>query len=65
MEKINELKAKLLGSFLLFTKTFYKLRTGRNFDISDPVGRESHHITLSRELTKLFRCLSRELQIPN
>jgi predicted phage terminase large subunit-like protein len=47
-------KAMLLGSLLLFTKTFYKLRTGREFELSDPVGRESHFITICRELTNIF-----------
>jgi predicted phage terminase large subunit-like protein len=49
-----ELKAKCLGSLLFFTETFFKLRTGRNFKISQPNGRESHHIQICRELTKVF-----------
>jgi hypothetical protein len=49
-----EEKAKLLGSLLLFTMTFYKLRTGREFVLSDPVGRESHFITICRALTDIF-----------
>jgi len=48
-------KAKLLGSFLLFTQVFYKLRTGRDFVISKPVGRESHQIVIARLLTAIFR----------
>jgi predicted phage terminase large subunit-like protein len=48
-------KAKLLGSFLLFTRIFYKLRTGREFNLSEPVSRETHFITITRELTNLFR----------
>lgn len=48
-------RAKLLGSLLLFTQTFYKIRTGREFKISIPVGRESHQITISRLFTRLFR----------
>jgi len=43
-------KAKLQASFLLFIRTFYKLQTGRDFVISDPFGRESHYITIAREL---------------
>lgn len=50
-----ELKAKLLGSLLTFTKMFYKLRTGRDFRISYPVGRESHFITVCRNLVKVQR----------
>lgn len=53
-EKIDQ-KAKLLGSFLLFTQVFYKLRTGRDFVISHPSGRESHFITIARAFTKVLR----------
>lgn len=48
-------KAKLLGSLLLFTRVFYKLRTGRDFTIVSPQGREPHSIIICRELTKCFR----------
>lgn len=54
LNELSEDKAKLLGSLLLFTTTFYKLRTGRDFVVSEPIGRESHHITICRELTKAF-----------
>lgn len=47
-------RTKLLGSPLLFTQVFYKLRTGRSFDISDPIGREPHMISMFRELVKVF-----------
>lgn len=47
----DEKKARLLGSLLLFTQVFYKLRTGREFEISQPMGRESHHVIISRVLT--------------
>lgn len=49
-----ELKARLLGSFLLFTQTFYKLNTGRDFVISSPAGKEPHQITIARQLTQIF-----------
>ena len=48
----NVTKAHLLGSLLDFTRVFYKIRTGRDYNVSEPVGRESHHITICRELTK-------------
>lgn len=51
---IAEERAKLLGSLLLFTMTFYKLRTGRDFVLSDPISRESHFVTICKELTKVF-----------
>ena len=50
----NEDRAKLLGSLLLFTRVFFKLRTNREFLIPNPTCRESHVITISRELTNVF-----------
>src|SRR3990167_1459957 len=50
-ENVIEIRNKLLGSLLLFTKTFYRLRTGREYEISQPEGRESHHITMAKALT--------------
>ncbi len=47
--------SELKGSLLLFTRFFYKHLTARDFIISSPLGRESHHITVSRAYTKLFR----------
>lgn len=57
------LKAKLLGSFLFFLQTFFKLRTGRDFELSHPIGRESHQITICRELTKVFNLETNRLII--
>jgi predicted phage terminase large subunit-like protein len=64
--EILEFKAQLWGSFLLFCKTFYPLVTGRPFVISSPVGRESHFITVSRELTlaKKMQVVSLLINIP-
>lgn len=56
-------KTQLWGSLLLFTQTFYKIRTGRDFLIGAPLGRESHYISMSRELTKLFRLQISDLGI--
>jgi hypothetical protein len=44
----------MLGSLLLFTQTFFKLRTGKDFVLSQPGFTESHFITLCRELTDIF-----------
>lgn len=55
MDDILEERARLQGSLLLFTQVFYKIRTGREFEITHPTGRESHLITLSRELVSMFR----------
>ncbi len=55
MTKIDELRAELWGSFLLFTRIFFPRVTGREFVISAPPRRESHFITMSRELTLCAR----------
>ena len=53
-----QLKYRLLTDFLFFMKTFFPLVTGREFFLSNPYGRESHFITISRELM-----LAADLQI--
>lgn len=60
IESTAEIKAKLLGSLLTFTRTFYKFRTGRDFKLTHPVSRESHIITMARKMTQLVRG-----QLPN
>lgn len=47
-------KSKLLGSLLFFVQTFFNALTGRPFSVSNPTSRESHHITICRELTNVF-----------
>lgn len=44
--------SELQSSFFLFIRTFYSLLTGRQFIISNPASRESHIITVCRELVK-------------
>lgn len=56
----DELRAQLWGSFLTFTQVFFPIITGRPFGISQPLGRESHFITIAKELT-----LSARLQNPS
>lgn len=53
-QELLEFRAKLKGSLLFFIQYFFKARTGRDFSLSHPKGRESHHITVCRELTKVF-----------
>lgn len=53
--ELLEMRAQFWGSFLLFCQTFYPLVTGRPFVISVPVGRESHFITIAKELTLASR----------
>lgn len=57
--ELEELRATLHGSLIEFIEYFFPIITGREFIISQPIGRESHQITISRELTKAFR-----LQLP-
>lgn len=51
----EELRQKLCGSFLFFIKSFFPLITGRDFEVSNPVGRESHHIILAKTFTQIQR----------
>lgn len=46
-------KYRLKGSFLEFLRVFYLIRNNRHFELSQPVGRESHYITIAKELTKV------------
>jgi hypothetical protein len=62
-DEILKTRAELLGSLLLFTQVFYKLRTGRDFLISRPVSNEPHVITICRALTKVFYLESNRLII--
>ncbi len=54
MDSALELKYKLAGSFMEFTQTFYKLKSHRLFEMSEPIGRESHYITIAKALTKVL-----------
>jgi predicted phage terminase large subunit-like protein len=47
--------SKLRGSLLEFTRYFFEYITGRQFIISVPISRESHHITCCRALTAVRR----------
>lgn len=56
--ELAQIKSRLLGSFLLFTQMFFKLKNGREFVISQPISREPHQITISRQLTSIFNMQS-------
>lgn len=64
-ESINPdiLRAELWGSFLKFCQVFYPLVTGRPFHLSSPLGRESHFITIARELTNVKKLNTNSLLI--
>lgn len=63
MTDIEELRANLLGSVIGFTQTFYPLRTGRDFELSQPVSRESHFLTISRALKRVVNGETKRLII--
>lgn len=50
-----DVKTTLLASFLTFCKYFFPLLTGDELFIPEPLGRESHIVTIAKELTHLFR----------
>lgn len=47
--------SRLRGSLLEFTRYFFEYITGRPFIISQPISRESHHISVARALTQVAR----------
>lgn len=54
IEDVAKLRARMLHSLLFFTRVFFELRTGHEFRIGSPDGHESHYITMSRALMKVF-----------
>lgn len=58
-----QLISELQSSFLLFVRTFYPLLTGRDFIMSQPMGREPHVITIARELVKCAKLETLKLVI--
>lgn len=56
----EQLASELRSSLIEFTQFFYPILTGRQFIISQPMGRESHHVTICRALTSAAR-----LEIPD
>lgn len=42
-----------LKDFLTFIQYFYKIRTGREYSISQPIGREPHQISLAKQVPRI------------
>ena len=63
MSDINQLRYDLLSDLFLFTRVMFEKRTGREFMVSQPIGNESHFITMCRELTDAFHLNSNRLAI--
>ena len=56
-------KANLLASPLLFTQVFFKVKTGKEFQISKPFSRESHFVTIFKALLKVYDGQTKRLLI--
>ena len=52
---LSKEKDRLSSSLMEFTQDFYYLRTGRRFELSQPVARESHYITICRALVRVMK----------
>lgn len=63
MDNKSYAQAVLKGSFMTFTKTFFQLRTGREFLLSNPSGRESHYVTMAKEFKNVFMGKTKRLMI--
>jgi Uncharacterized protein conserved in bacteria len=60
---MQECAQRCVNSLLHFTRLFYKQRTGRDFQLSFPPGRESHFITICTALERVFDGKSKRLII--
>lgn len=60
MNQTDLIAERLRNNFIEFIEFFYPILTGRKFIISQPMGRESHHLIIGRALTDVFN-----LVIPN
>lgn len=61
--ELASIKADMLGSFLFFCRFFYEELTHRPFNYENPPGRESHRVTIARELTHVFHLRKIHLNI--
>lgn len=61
--EIDELRAALLGSPLLFISTFYEIINSRPYNVSNPNSREPHAITISKQLKRVFNLDTKRLII--
>ena len=59
----HEMRRQNLISFETFIRTFFRLRTGRQFELSEPIGRQSHYLMIIKALERLFRGETKRLII--
>lgn len=63
ISELAKAKARFMASLLVFTQTFFKIRTGREFELSEPIGRESHYLTIINALEKVYKGQTKRLII--
>lgn len=63
MDELTDLRVKLLSDFFLFTRFFFKERTGRDFIVSRPASNKSHFIEIADEFTKVFTLKTNSLAL--
>lgn len=62
-DKYHETRKQNLVSFETFIRTFFRLRTGRQFELSEPIGRQSHYRIIIQALERVFRGETKRLII--
>lgn len=65
-KSIDDYRTLISNDFLYFVKLFYKLRTHREFVISEPISRQSHHLVMAQKLTDIYngKCKRLLINIP-
>lgn len=63
LNELMEFKCDLLGSYSTFLRYFFYQRHGKRFEFGHPEARESHHITIAKALTDVFRGKTKRLII--
>lgn len=63
MNELNQIRTDLLSDLLLFIRVMFEKRTGREFALSNPIGNQSHFITVCKELTDVFLLKTTRLMI--
>jgi len=62
-QETNTTKERLLSSNILFTKFFYKKRTGREFVIAQPISRISHQLIIWNALDEIENQVTSNLNV--
>jgi hypothetical protein len=59
----EQFKDELLKSYMCFLQYFFELKNNKPFVLSQPIGRQSHFLTIRDELEKVFRLETNRLII--